>query len=378
MKTGVRLSVLVLVGFLIQVSPLQAANVITIGTGGGYPGEVVRTVTVTMSNTDTLSGLQFTLRDTPDYLKATAVTLGSRLTGSSPPFSPSFNDTLGVVKILILSIGGRLNPGSGPIFNVKYTVNAAAQGAVIPLVFDQIVLSDFRARTVAASGVNGSFDVLSSVAVSNHPEGQPSNQFLQATTPAARDLYRFGLSIPSSSAQLSRLAFSMNKGQIPTNGLQQFGVFADTNGDGASDGAAFSATATVKSDSVLFTNLSLPLTAGVTGYFVVRGTVSFTRVGDGITLNLVPNGIAGTYSGATYSDVVKTITGSATAVAHTVTATVGDPNGDLKHNVADVIRIVRVIIGLAVMDDPALYDIDTNGRVDVGDVVNLVQAILTN
>lgn len=364
-----------MVGFLLQFSSLQAANVITIGTGGGYPGDVVRTVTVSMANTDTLSGLQFILRDTPNYLKATAVTLGSRLTGFS---SPSFNDTLGVVKIVIFSFGGRVNPGSGPIFTVKYTVDAAAQGAVVPLVFDQIVLADFRARTVAASAVNGSFDVLSSVAVSDHPAGQPANQFLQATTPTARDLYRFGLSVPSSTAQISRLAFFMNKGQIPTSGLQQFGVFADTNGDGGSDGTAFSATTAVKSDSVIFTNLNLPLTTGTTKYFVVRGAVSLTRVGDGITLNLVPNGIAGTYSGATYSDAVRTVTGSTTAAAHTVTATVGDLNGDLKHNVSDVIRIVRVIIGLAVMDDPALYDIDTNGQVDIGDVVNLIQSILTD
>lgn len=375
MQSRVRVSLLAMVGFFLQAIPLQAANVITIGTGGGYPGDLVRTVTVSMTNTDTLSGLQFTLRDSPDYLKATAVTLGSRLTGFS---SPSFNDTLGVVKIVIFSFGGRLNPGSGPIFNVKYTVNAAAQGVVVPLIFDQIVLSDFRARTVAASGVNGSFDVLSSVVVSNHPEGQPPNQFVQATMPTSQDLHRFGLSIPTSTAQISRLGFFMSKGQIATSGLQQFGVFPDTDGDGASDGTAFPATATVTSDSVIFTNLNLPLNAGTTKYFVVRGTVGFTRVGEGITLNLVPDGIAGTYSGATYSDAVRTVTGSTVAAAHTVTATVGDPNGDLKHNVADVIRIVRVIIGLAVIDDPVLYDIDTNGRVDVGDVVSLIQSILTN
>jgi len=346
-------------------------NTVTLSTAAGHAGDV-RVVTVSLANSDTLAGLQFNIRYAPNNLKATAVTPLSRLSS----FDTTFNDTRGMV--IILSLGSLLLPGSGPIFTITYRVANPAVSARTPMIFDLVVVADKRAHTVRSFGVNGVFDILPPVSVIAHPKGQPANLLASALSPATGDLYRFGLSIPFSTARIDRLAFYKTLTDLSVSDLSRFELYEDIGGDGVADGSAIPATATMIGDSLIFSGLNLSLGSPAPQYYQVRGTVRLPRLGVQMALNLGGRGVSGTFVTTDYTEPIKQSAGQIAGALHTVEHNaVGDVNGDFRLNVTDVVRVVRVIIGTAQIEgDIRTFDVDANGRVDVSDVVTIIQRIL--
>ena len=54
----------------------------------------------------------------------------------------------------------------------------------------------------------------------------------------------------------------------------------------------------------------------------------------------------------------------------------GDVNGDGILNVIDIVNLVNHVLSIAVLDDLCPADLNADGAIDVIDVVNLVNAIL--
>jgi hypothetical protein len=370
--TGLAVSWLVCL-ILFSAGPVRAANTVTIGSGAGYPGDRI-TIPVSMTNTDAIAGIQLFLRDTPNVAVGKTITYTSRLSGLS---SPSTHDTLSVYRIIIFGFGKSVTAGSGNLFTIAYDISPNAPSGTASLGIDQLVLSNPAAQTVASSGTGGTIIVLPNLSLVDHPAGQPSNQFDQIPDAWQTPLFRFGLHLPAHSGSIYRLAFGVSRNQLPANSLTDFKLHEDIGGDGTPDGAKVQATVSVTADSVIFSGMNMALSGAATRYFVLIGSVDLRRVGDRLAINLTKNGVGLQLSGATFGPVNGRSGGTVTESTHLATGFRGDLNFDLAINVADVVKLVRLILGIIPLDaDIGLYDIDGNGTIDISDVVLLIQSIL--
>ncbi|MFQ6094388.1 MAG: LamG-like jellyroll fold domain-containing protein, partial [bacterium] len=121
----------------------------------GIPGSTGNLVDITLQNPQGVKGVQFMLTDTPDLLTATDVITTDRTTG----FSAFFNEVDGVVRVILISTSGALiAPGTGPILQISYDVDAAAvSGDSTQLTLSKANISDENNLPLPVNLVNGFF-----------------------------------------------------------------------------------------------------------------------------------------------------------------------------------------------------------------------------
>jgi hypothetical protein len=364
---------MILVGTL--TSSVYGANVVSLNSAAGFAGENV-VVTLSLDNADTLAGIQFTIRDTPNHLTLVSVEKTSRLSAFS---TPDFKDRtdLGVANIIGFSFGGWIEPGTGAILNLTYAIPSNAPPGDIGLVYDQIVLATHRAFTVAATGVPGAIKVINPVILSSHPVGQPENKFDETAHAVNQDLFRFGITGPTLSFRMENLTFDLGLSQLNSSDLTAVQLFEDTNGDGTADGLSLFTSISIVGSNIHADGLDLLIPAGATRYYILKATVALNQVSDELSLSISSAGVGGNIEDAVLGVIPAQSEGNTTDAVHTATGFTGDISFDLRRNIIDVVKLIGVLLGNISMDgNNAYYDINNDTQVDITDTVSLIQQIL--
>jgi hypothetical protein len=130
---------------------------VTIGTGSGAPGSTGNPVPVYLTANEPIRGVQLDVADVPDELTASGCT--SRVTD----FTCTINEMGSVVSVIFVSLSGALIPAGTdvPIFDLLYDVDAGATPGTVSLQPQNLQVSDENNDPCPATGVPGSFEVLS-------------------------------------------------------------------------------------------------------------------------------------------------------------------------------------------------------------------------
>jgi hypothetical protein len=146
--------------------------------GSGERGSSGNSVFVELVNTSSITGLQFELTDTPDFLTMTAVKTTNRTQG----FSISM-DVSGSIQ-LSSSTGATIAPGSGPVIEVLYDVSSTAYVSEIVLQLLNVTILDGNGQQIQSPVLVGNvFRVQLSVGVESSSLNPPQFYSLEKNYP---------------------------------------------------------------------------------------------------------------------------------------------------------------------------------------------------
>lgn len=124
MKAWMRMGLGLVFG-LVSLSAAAEA-VLQLGQGGGQVGSQHNVVQISMANDTTVIALQLEIADVPDFIKPDSVWTADRSAGFTVAWH---EDSLSVLHILVLTLdkSAAIEPGSGPVLNIGYTVLPGAE-----------------------------------------------------------------------------------------------------------------------------------------------------------------------------------------------------------------------------------------------------------
>lgn len=316
----------VLLGCVLIPDLAGASNVVTVHNSTGLSGQS-GTVTLSLANEDSISGLQFTIRDVPDSLTVNSVSLAPRLSNFS---TPAINDidSLGIVRIVIFSFGSYLLPGSGDIFTIDYEISRDTPPGDYDIIIEELVLSNPGAQNVESSAVNGVFTVLPQLTLEDHPIAQLSDQFV---TPVAGRyaLSRFAIEVATETANISSIAFELTDiSEISAHELSDVVLTEDVDGNGQIDqnetggfGGSGNVTMNGSTGDITF---SSPFSLGVgTRYLILEGTLDLPP-GSTISVDLYGSGVSASGNSA---GVITPLSTVSSATHETGSLTISDHIG---------------------------------------------------
>jgi lysophospholipase L1-like esterase len=132
-------------------------TVLTVQDGYGHPGSTSN-VGINLENTQQVAGVQFILRDIPNFISVNEVKTTSRSAG----FETAFNEdgTGGAIIILYSKSGNVITPGKGPIVELAVDVSSdAIIGESSQLQLENVILSDPAGVSVSTLTRDGTFDI---------------------------------------------------------------------------------------------------------------------------------------------------------------------------------------------------------------------------
>ena len=273
-----------------------AANVVTVHNSTGFSGQS-GTVTLALANEDSISGLQFTIRDVPNNLIVNSVSLAPRLSNFS---TPAINDidSLGIVRIVIFAFGSFVPPGSGDIFTIDYEIAPDTPPGDHDIIIEELVLSNPGAQNVESSAIDGVFTVLPQLTLEDHPLAQLSDQFVTPVE-GRYALTRFAVDVVAETANITSIAFEISGiSGVSANVFSDVALTEDVDGNGLIDpnetggiGGAGIVTTNGPTGDITF---SSPFSLGIgTRYLILEGTLDLPP-GSVISVDLSGSGVSAT------------------------------------------------------------------------------------
>jgi hypothetical protein len=126
--------------------------------GSGQPGSSVK-INLNLENFEDIAGVQFILRDIPNFISVNDVKTTSRSAG----FETAFNEdgTGGAIIILYSKSGNVITPGKGPIVELTMDVSPdAIIGESSQLQLENVILSDPAGVSVSTVTEDGTFNII--------------------------------------------------------------------------------------------------------------------------------------------------------------------------------------------------------------------------
>lgn len=290
-------------------------------------------------------------------------------------FSPGFR-----TSYVFTDLNLAVSPDQGRTFILQggVDVDTLETTLTLELLPGDVIAHDVSGHTLSATGiVTPAVHASGQITLADATAGQASNQFHRRASATDRDLFRFSLRSMDSTLTVYRIAMSLALSGFSPEALSSFELFEDGSGDGIPDGESLTTDFTITPDSLIVSNLNLTYDDIDSRTFIIRGTVALSHVGEGISIDLAPEGITATIDLPESGTMTVIPLGAVTIAVHEVTGLPGDVNFDLKIDVRDVIKLVRIALGIDEVDGPLeLFDLDHNEQINIVDLVAVIRKIL--
>ncbi len=139
----------------VTVIPGTTLCTLSVADAWGAPGGTGNLVEIELVNTVPVGGIQFIISDIPNWLTATGGSTTVRTSG----FTVSIADNDTCVMVLLFSTSGdSILPGSGPVLELVYDVDASAPaGSTIIMDLHDVIVSDPNAQPIEVEEQDGLF-----------------------------------------------------------------------------------------------------------------------------------------------------------------------------------------------------------------------------
>ena len=224
--------------FLFSSVLLGSDAFVSVNGGLGSPGSENNIISVSLTNSVPVKGIQFKITDIPNYLIPDTILVSSRTEGFSINFNELEEDNSLIV--IMISFNKLIPVGSGTIMDIYYRVSSSAEpNQTLQLVIDELKVTGEENNYLDAESSNSKFKI-SSITVVEDDDIIPENFKLCQNYPNPfNPTTRISFSIPESNfvkleifnslGQKVRTLLNgkMNRGQhvVQWDGINDYGNF---------------------------------------------------------------------------------------------------------------------------------------------------------